>query len=258
MKKNISYIIYVVGVGGTGGNFVKEFCRYVSYLPNEIREQITIIFIDGDKVEEKNCVRQPYFSDNTNQFKADILAEMAGESFGLDILTYHNYIIEKKQLDEIRQTIIKSAYVDDSTISILIGCVDNHRARQVLNEFFENSRNCIYLDSANEYSIGEVVCGSKIKGQVLSPPRSYYYPEILKDNSPNKEEESCQQINISSPQHLVTNLMAANILLKEMTLLISDQVIPEGIIYFDAFKSFMKKKTFSPTEETQDKSNKTI
>ena len=38
--------------------------------------------------------------------------------------------------------------------------------------------------------------------------------EILQDDSLPRSEESCQRVNMRQPQHLVTNLLAANLLLK--------------------------------------------
>ena len=41
-----------------------------------------------------------------------------------------------------------------------------------------------------------------------------YYPEILTDKSVPKTEESCLTVNTREPQHLITNLFAALLLLK--------------------------------------------
>ena len=125
---------------------------------------------------------------------------------------------------------------------ILIASVDNHACRKILHEYFIHTESCYYLDAANEYSVGEVVVGVRIADTEISPDRIYYYPEILEDVSVPKSEESCQNINVSQPQHLVTNLFAANILLKCTIEIVSGDEWAGGIYYFDAFKQFLKFK----------------
>ena len=245
----IEYVFMIVGVGGTGGNFAKEFIRFITNLSNN-DITVKIIFIDGDVIEEKNCSRQPYISDDINLKKAAVLAEAVGDTFGFDVTAYTEYIVNCEQLRRIYRNLCD---VSSLSIPVIIGCVDNHRCRQVLHEYFNLLNNCIYFDSANEFSVGEVVFASKLQGKVVSPPRAYYYHDVLTDTSPNKEEESCQATNKAAPQHLVTNMFAANILLTACAELLTSGKVMNGIVYFDSFRYFARHHEYVGEVENSDK-----
>lgn len=248
MKKIMKEIL-IFGVGGTGGNFAKEFCRYVSCLPEEKKEEIKICLIDGDIVEAKNLARQPFITTDVNQSKAEVLADAISENFDLDVMYYSKYITDMEQIKDIVDSMKGELYTPH--LPILIGCVDNHRARQCMHEYFNTTRDVIYIDSANEFENGEVVSAAKIKGEILSYPRGFYFPEVLEDTSPNKLEESCEQMNVSSPQHIATNIMAANILLSEIVKFLTKGIIDGGIIFFDAFKPSIIRRTIENEKRTK-------
>lgn len=244
MKK----IVMIVGVGGTGGNFAKEFCRYVSYLPKEKKEDIHIVFIDGDIVEEKNLTRQPFFNDDINRPKAAAFADTIADSFELEVEVFDKYLSDKQEITDIVSSIVPA---HKSCIPILVGCVDNHRARQVMHDYFssETTKNCIYFDSANEFENGEIVTGVKAQGKIMQQPRGYYFPEVLTDTSPSKLEESCGVINVSSPQHIMTNLMASNLLLSEVVNFLEKGAIRDGILFFNAFEPYVVRRIPERTGE---------
>lgn len=232
------YCFLIIGTGGTGGNYVKEFCRYIS--KEKDIKNFKIALIDGDVVESKNMERQPFTRDNINQSKVSALAETV-MSYGLSVNTHNFYIESHYQLSDIVNLMTKdldrSKYSD--VIPVIVGCVDNHRCRQVMHDYFYSCDDCIYLDAANEYSVGEVVFAAKRGGEEVSAPRGFYYPAVLTDTSPSKTEESCGVINLSSPQHLATNLMSAQVLLFASAQLLRGK-LPKGIVYFDTFKYFIR------------------
>jgi hypothetical protein len=94
-----------------------------------------------------------------------------------------------------------------------------------------------------------VVFSARIKNVELAPPRSYYYPEVLSDISLSKVEESCQHMNETTPQHLVTNIFAANILLTACCELLTNGNILKGIVYFNSFKFFSRFQEYSKGEK---------
>ena len=53
---NIKYHVIVVGCGGTGSFFIKEFARFLSTTTHEIY----LTLIDGDTVEAQNLDRQAF------------------------------------------------------------------------------------------------------------------------------------------------------------------------------------------------------
>jgi len=228
---HMKFNIIIIGCGGTGGNFVKELGRYLYSV--SLRKQCRVLLVDGDLVEEDNISRQPFIQADIGRKKAEVMSEILQEAFGIHCAYYPEYIGNVLELHRFEK---------EDMVTVLVGCVDNHACRKVLHEYFQKATTCYYLDAANEYSVGEVVVGVRISNVEMYPDRAHYYPEILEQESVPRSEESCLQLNISQPQHLLTNLLAANILLKCIVEILSDIEWEGGIYFFDAFKGFMQHK----------------
>lgn len=234
----MEFTIIVVGCGGTGGNYIKELGRFL--YDNSIARACRILLVDGDLVEKGNIARQPFLPQDIGRKKAAVMAEILQEAFGLECGFYPEYLNSPYELKNFEK---------EGSLNILVGCVDNHACRKVLHEYFQMSPSCYYLDAANEYSVGEVVAAMRLYGTEMSPDRAYYYPEILQGQYIPKSEESCCQVNGSQPQHLVTNLMAANLLLKCTVEILAGQPWCGGIYYFDAFKGFIRLEEYKECTE---------
>lgn len=225
----MGYNIIIVGCGGTGANYIVQLGRYL--YKNPVSASCTILLIDGDIVEKENISRQPFSPIDIGKKKAEVMSEILRNAFGIESRYYPDYLLSHNEL---------KVFEYSDRITILIGAVDNHACRKVLHKYFLMSESCIYLDAANEYSAGEVVMGVKVNGQILAHDRAHYYPEILTDKSLSKAEESCLAVNAREPQHLITNLLSAIILLKCTVEVITDSGWAGGIYYFDAFKGYSK------------------
>lgn len=238
---NIEYVVMVVGVGGTGGNFAKEFARYASFYKKQ-GQFIKMILIDGDKVESKNQERQPFIAEDVQQGKALTLANAINDSFdGLEeVLAYPHYIEDKAQLEDLFSSVKMYDGTSDKSIPVIVGAVDNHRARQCLYDFYCSRDDVFWYDSANEFSVGEVVISARLNGCDIGWDRTKYFPDVLTDDSPSASELSCGVVNISSPQHLATNLMAANLVLSAVVDLMSNNKFVPGIIYFNREEYFSR------------------
>lgn len=241
--KNLFYNICIIGAGGTGGNFTARLAQFISTgnYPAEI------VLVDGDSVEESNISRQPFSKDELLLNKAVALSSAIEENYGLNVKAYPHYIDTVNDLSKIFRIFQKQKY-GYTFINILIGCCDNHRCRQVMEQFFDQQDNLIYIDSANEFSSGEVVVGLKLKGKVISPSRKFYFPEIMLSTEKSKSEESCGAVNIHKPQHLATNCFASNVLLTVVSKLIADGKIDCGIILFDTFNYTCVFRTYENKE----------
>lgn len=224
------WTVCVVGCGGTGGAFIKEFGRYL--LGNR---DSRLILIDGDRVEARNGERQPFSRKDVSLFKADALEEGL-KRMGVkaeQLLSVSMYLDTAEQLSSILST-------QEGRNVILLGCVDNHRARQVMHQVFYGSRNMVYLDSGNEFLHGEVVSAVRVNGKTLSHARGYYYPEVLADKGLSASEMSCMEFSEHAPQHLATNLTAGHILYKDVTECMEKGRIDGGITYFDVSKGLRR------------------
>lgn len=222
--------IVVVGCGGTGSAFLQKLARF----QYSAEENINVTIIDGDIVEEKNLKRQNFFEANVNYPKAESIVKLAANSYGLEWRCLNEYLLNVSQLDSVFKSL-----ANNSSVEILVGCVDNHRARQVMEEWFSSIRNGFYIDSANDESDGEVVVAVKTNGLEISPSRAYYYPDVLTDSSPSVVELSCEAMNISSPQHQLVNDLAGNILMNVICK-IFNRNIPTGQIIFDCKTNMVK------------------
>lgn len=218
----MNYNIILVGCGGTGGNFIQDFGRYL--YGNDLQERCRILIADGDVVEEKNIGRQPFQRQDIGRNKAEVMQEILREVFGVTCDFYPDFITSVETMKNFELS---------HTIPIIIGCVDNHACRKVLHDYFTSTSTCYYLDSANEEFIGEVVVGVRMCDNEICPDRVHYFPEILKDTSPHKNQMSCIERSQSNPQHYVTNRTAANLLLKSTADIIEEQGWKGGIYYFD-------------------------
>lgn len=232
-KKNDSWLVVCVGTGGTGGNFCKEFPHLMLK-----KEGISLLMIDGDRVEAKNTKRQPYGKRDIMQNKADILKKdllIDYPMLGGRLFSWPHYLDDVADLEKA----IVSADIPHEHV-LLIGGVDNHAARRVMQRYHESKADSIYVDSANEWSNGEVVCSVRVGGIDQSPVRSFFFPNILTDTSPSASEISCGAINESAPQHQVTNLTAAQNIFTCIEPVLTHGVVYGGIVYFDAFKGFAR------------------
>lgn len=240
--------IICVGAGGTGGNFLKELGRFLKFYHEEnIEWRLSII--DGDTVEARNAERQPFSAEDVMQHKASVMAEGLVDCIGLPqecVRAFTSYIDTYEQLEKI----IGSSGSGQNVV-ILVGCVDNHRARQVMHEAFDKTRNIIYIDSANEFAEGEVCVGVRIAKKEIAPPRAYYFPEVLTDTGKRASEQSCGVINESSPQHLVTNLTAAQHILSFVVNIMKNHTTEGGIVFFNAFTHFCRFDKWTPEMQAE-------
>lgn len=223
--------IIVVGCGGTGSHYIKELGRLLYGMG--AKEKVKLILVDGDYVEEKNLVRQAFLPQDIGYNKAQVMAEILSQAYGITAEFYDKYIDTPTDLEQL---------VGKDDVVLLIGCVDNHQCRQSMHRFYQSMQHCIYMDSANEYSVGEVIIGSKIGGIEMYADRCEYFPEVLEAQEPKRSEESCEVLNVSAPQHMLTNQLAAWILLVNAAKFLQGEWVG-GIFMFDAFKCYSMDRT---------------
>jgi PRTRC genetic system ThiF family protein len=197
--------ILVLGVGGTGGHVVPNLYRLAYSLKD--KRPVDIILADGDTVEKKNLLRQNFVEADLDKKKAAVLAYRYSSAFGVPV----NYIPDFIESDEKLAKLLKPS--QENEISILLGCVDNNRSRQMCHRVFQTLDNLVYIDSGNGEYTGQVVCGVRKKGRTKLNPVCHFYPEMLTDSDKFKSEESCSDAIVSSPQNIMANIMAATIIL---------------------------------------------
>ena len=163
----------MVGTGGTGSYYLKELGAILSSLTKEERNSYALSIIDGDRVEQKNLDRQNFLKEDVGQHKAMVLAQALRDHYGIEVRAYPMYIDSAEQLKVVFKQMTGTYY--RRTVPILIGSVDNHRARQEMEKWFRQTPTGIWIDAANEFHTGEVVAAVKKNGKMLSPSRPYYF-----------------------------------------------------------------------------------
>ena len=231
--------IIMLGAGGTGGHVAPHLYRLLHTLDRNTK----VVICDGDVVEEKNLVRQNFISADLGKNKAQVLAERYAGAFGLEVSYIPEFIEDVGWLAALTKPDMFQAepysYRKQAGLSILIGCVDNNRSRQLCHEVFKAADNLIYIDSGNGEYNGQVVCGIRRSGRTYYKPIGEIYPDVLAGAGIKAETDaeagikaetdadaeagtgteaevdkfptqlSCADAAVSAPQSIVANIMAA-------------------------------------------------
>ena len=237
--------IVVVGCGGTGGHFLPGLGEFLKSMEgSSVGWKLTLC--DGDIVEEHNLKNQAFVQYDVGKNKAMVMQEGLVEAFGLDgkNISCRGFIDSETELLDLCR---------GDVTTLLIGCVDNHKARQVMHRAFYALNSVIYIDSGNDYNSGQIVVGLRHCGRDFRPPRGYYFPDVLTDRTPTDRELGCGVVNVHSPQHIVTNKMAANILLSFVTWFLSEGIAHLTLNSADVMKlaeqcGMITFKAFPPAE----------
>lgn len=226
--------IVLVGCGGTGGYIAPHLARLIKSLSRNI----SITFVDGDVVESKNLIRQYFIEPDLNQNKAEVAAHRYSSAFGMEIQVLPEYVEEAQQiLDIVRDG---EEFADSATI--LLGCVDNNKSRQVLEDTVKNLkyRPTFWIDCGNLELAGQIICGyspSVIAKDQINPqtddPNSYgsfslpsvfeVYPDMRENIGKFNSELSCAELAQSAPQNMMTNITASTVAMNYVRAIISRQ-----------------------------------
>ena len=139
--------ITVVGCGGTGGFVAEALCRLYTGRGAEIA------LIDHDRVEPHNLLRQNFYSPDVGRYKSEALAERLSASYGRSI----GYAIRPFRKEE------NGTYpgIGRHHHELLIGCVDNARARREMDECLESRPSLWLIDAGNGKNWGQVLVGNR-------------------------------------------------------------------------------------------------
>lgn len=220
-------------------------------LPSSIPE---VVLMEGGAVSERNVLRQGFLAQDVGRNKAMVLAERYSAAYGMAIHAHAAYIDEDTDM---------STLVEDG--SVVVGCLDNAASRKVLHEKLMACEDVVYLDSGNGavpmpeagsepdqrerrrltesgYN-GQVVAGLKKDGRTLLPFPGEAFPELIEvadvdDRHP--EQIPCNEAAASAPQRMVTNLVAANVILTYLSPLLTEGVLLNCNSYFDARQGYIR------------------
>lgn len=226
--------IVIIGAGGTGGYVIPHLYR-IAFASNR---RCRIIIADGDIVEEKNLVRQNFAECDIGENKAQVMAERYSEVFGIETEYIPDFIENEERLYGLFRF---HGWDDDpKPIGILIGAVDNNSSRVMCNNVFNRLKDIIYIDSGNGEYTGQVVCGVKMSGRIISKPVARVYPDILTDTEKFPSELSCAERSVSAPQTIAANIFASTAISSMLYNLLIEGNLKNNRLTFSARKLLMK------------------
>jgi len=139
--------IVVVGTGGTGGFVAEGLTRLLAGY------KIQLIFVDPDRVETPNLIRQNFYTADLGKFKAQVLAERLSRQYGMKIgysvMPYEKDMFNVHGFDGFTHVDINQ---------IIIGCVDGPDGRRSIEESMSWDK--WWIDSGNGFNSGQVLIGN--------------------------------------------------------------------------------------------------
>lgn len=234
LAKNRPVKIVIVGAGGTGGYVIPHLYRIAFTSEHPCR----IIIADGDIVERKNLIRQNFAECDIGENKAEVMAERYSEVFGIETEYIPDFIESEERLCELLD--VKRRRNTPKPIGILIGAVDNNRSRVMCHNVFQKLDDIIYIDAGNGEYTGQVVCGVKQSGTVMSKPAAQVYPDILTDVEKFPSELSCAERSVSAPQSIAANLFASTAIASMLYYLLIEGELKTNRMTFSSRRLLMK------------------
>lgn len=241
--------VFLIGAGGTGSFAAMNLAR-VLFEVNRIGKAPHLTIIDPDRVESANIPRSNFCGAEIGRFKAQSLAERITLAWGLEV----SHINEKLEFEKH----IKQGLNRFKELTILVGCVDNHLARQEIHHALAESNKynshvapeTWWIDGGNGRSSGQVLIGSET-GKVKTkdyfttasivkklPAPSVIHPELLENQElPARRDAtvrlSCAELIRLGEQSLNINNRVAVEIGQMLTELVLTNSLRRFATYFD-------------------------
>jgi PRTRC genetic system ThiF family protein len=199
--------ILIVGAGGTGS----AIAMGLPYLDQAMRvwgraAGLDVAMMDADLVSETNCVRQPFSISDIGQNKANVLINRINLFWGTRWRAEPAYF-DERTLDRI----------NDTSLDLLIGCVDTRAARSVIAKALTKTRNrtAYWLDLGNNAASGQFVLGQPLNARNRRKAGrlrtvSELYPEIIDADAGEDSLPSCSAVEALDRQEPFINQTLAS------------------------------------------------
>ncbi len=185
--------IVIIGLGGIGTALVDNLFRFLQY---DKDGDVVVTLVDGDKYEDGNIGRQSF------------------SNVGMNKALTKKHDLEQRY-PSIR-CVAADLYITTDNIGNIINendiifmCVDNHPTRKLVSDYVQTLQDAILISGGNELIDGNVAIFVRKGGEKLTPALTDYHPEIRNPTGKHPEEMSCEELSVSDPQLLFTNLTVA-------------------------------------------------
>ncbi|MBD2169527.1 ThiF family adenylyltransferase [Calothrix membranacea FACHB-236] len=158
--------LWLVGCGGTGSWLAASLVRLGRVLSQQ-GKQVKLCFVDPDRVESANVLRQCFCDAEIGLNKAKTLA-----------LRYS--LVWKMEIKAITQPFQPKWIVPSyNTLIVITACVDNAKARESITKVLEynthrSAPSIWHLDCGNSKRSGQVLLGSHLSNN----PNDYYFEAL--------------------------------------------------------------------------------
>jgi len=220
---------HVIGAGGTGGHLIPLLSRLLTYHP-QANADLTIH--DGDSFEPHNAVRQPCSSDAIEQPKATWVQQLCAQQ-GLNVQANCRYLDQRRF-----QRLLDQA----SGTTLWVAAVDNDATRRMCLDALEAAppqRNWLFItpgnagaDDPNAAIKGNVLWYGRIGGRTYGVNPKLAFPNIEHPQDAIPREGGCMLQQISSPQLISANALAAALTLTLVQNLLDDTLPLEASTLF--------------------------
>jgi len=234
----------VVGAGGTGSFVVPALARLIFELKEQQNKSAEMLIVDPDIVEANNIPRSNFCFAEVGRYKAQTLAERVTTAWGIETSFSCESLDSEKHF--------KNSNSDYRSLSIIVGCVDNYRARRemhrALDEFrsYGESSRVWWIDGGNGKTSGQVLLGSTTKtlkpeqyftGTSICralPAPSLQHSDLLKPEKVEaKSDASCPERVRLGEQGLNVNQRVAVEMAEMLSSMLLTRTLKRFAVYFD-------------------------
>jgi PRTRC genetic system ThiF family protein len=240
---------FLVGCGGTGSWLAPSIARLARVLAESGRE-VSVTFVDDDRVEEGNIPRQNFCDAEKGLHKSVALAVRYSAAWNVEIAAV---------TDKFYPALLTQDYGGGwratrfDALTVVVGCVDNAKARRSIHAALKgvNRLNLPqahwWVDCGNSEESGQVLCGSAptpehLKGAFPKeklcrslPAPSLVAPELLKARQEERAAKrmSCAELMAANVQSLMVNQRVAAEAGDYLYRLTGDAPLRKFATYFD-------------------------
>jgi PRTRC genetic system ThiF family protein len=156
---------------------------------------LDVTLVDGDRISESNCVRQPFSESEIGLYKATVLATRINLFWGLDWRGVPEFLDESWREET----------------DLLIGCVDTRKARSMIMRTAAYWNSCYWLDIGNNADSGQFILGQPDNSRNEKtiprlPTVAELFPEIVNRKMDKKDRlPSCSAVEALERQEPFVN-----------------------------------------------------
>lgn len=248
-KEHTSLRFVVVGAGGTGSFVIPAIARLMFELKEARNKPVEMLIVDPDVVENGNVPRSNFCAAEIGAFKAQSLAKRITLAWGLEC-HYANELFDGEEH-------LKASASEYRSMTVIVGCVDNHFARHDIHLAIDKFRrygssdapDIWWIDGGNGRSSGQVFLGSNTKrikpdqhfaGTSICrslPAPSLVHPDLLESEKPSRlethESISCPDRIRLGEQSLNVNQRVAIEMAEMLTEMFLTTSLKRFATYFD-------------------------